>query len=696
AREKFIEYLRKNGLIEKEEKITQNVGTSDRFKDPVEVLPMEQWFVDVNKDIPGRDKSLKDLMREAVTVGHNNDPKQKIEITPERFQKNYLQWIDNLRDWCISRQIWWGHRIPVWYSDKKTRKQENKKTNESVEITYYVHGTTVDNENDKASGQYDVELSKLGIKQSKELKKLTKDKKFDVVFCSDLKRAVDSAEMAFGGKFKIIKDKRLRECDYGDMTGCDNKKVEAIEKEIIDTPFPGGESYREVEERIKNFFKDVQNKYKGKKIAIIAHKAPQLALEVLLNDKTWEKAIDEDWRKKKAWQPGWEYISNNSNSACVDIYVGDRSPKGDDWEQDPDTLDTWFSSGLWTFSTLGWPNETSDLKKFHPTTFMQMGYEILFFWMARMILMSTYGLNEIPFKDVYIHGMLRNEKGKKFSKSDKTGTDPLELIEQYGTDALRLSLLLGTTAGNDSKFYEEKMRGSRNFVNKLWNVSRFILMSVDEDKETRNKKQETRGDANFKNLSLSDKWILSELNIVIREVTKAMDEFQFSRAGETLYEFTWTKLADWYLEISKVETGKDGILIYILTNLLKLWHPFAPFVTETIWQQLMPLELPARAGDSRPQGRPEALASGQGLLMVQKWPKADEKLIDAKSAAEFEKFQELVTTIRNKRADKKIEPREIIKVGVKSGKYEKLVKGQKGVIERLGRCEIAEKGEIEI
>lgn len=422
AREKFVEYLRANDLLTKEEDIVHNVGTSDRFSDIVEVIPMEQWFIDVNKKIPKCNKSLKDLMREAVITGHGGKKNKKITIVPERFDAQYLHWIDNLRDWCISRQIWWGHQIPVWYRNKET-------------------------------------------------------------------------------------------------------------------------------------------------------------------------------------------------------YVGTTPPQGKGWQQDPDTLDTWFSSGLWTFSTLGWPKKTSDLKTFHPTSWMQMGYEILFFWMARMILMSTYALDDIPFKEVYIHGILRDKQGRKFSKSLGNGIDPIEVCQQYGTDALRLSLLLGISPGNDSRFYEEKVEGARNLVNKLWNISRYIMeSSVVNDMVI------------CKKLSLADQWILDKFNQLIIDVTDHFENYQFSLAGEKLRDFTWNDLADWYLEISKIEKAKDGILAYILQNLLKLWHPFIPFVTEQIYQNFF-------------------TQNPEDLLMVAQWPKPRKTAkISKTNELSFEVLKTLISQLRHLRA----------------------------------------------
>ena len=389
AREKFVSWLRKNTLLLKEEDIMQNVGTSDRFGDIVEAIPMTQWFVDVNKTIPGKNKSLKDLMREAVTIGHNADTGQKITICPKKFEKIYLNWIENLRDWCVSRQIWWGHRIPVWH------------------------------------------------------------------------------------------------CSCGEMI-----------------------------------------------------------------------------------------VSQTQPAQCVSC----TSTK---LTQDPDTLDTWFSSGLWTFSTLGWPEETQDYKTFHPSTWMQMGHEILFFWMARMILMSTYVIDQIPFKDVYIHGMLRDENGKKFSKSAGNNIDPIDIIEKFGTDALRLSLLSGIAPGNDSKFYEEKVIGARNFVSKLWNISRFIIskshLPILQDQIL------TPTD-----LTIFDKMILQKMHNVIISVRRDLDKYRFSQAIEKLQHFTWSDFADWYIEISKFESNtetKQLILPILLKDLLALWHPFIPFVTEEIWQR---------------------------------------------------------------------------------------------------------------
>lgn len=475
ARKKFVEYLRSNSLLESEEAITQNVGLSDRFNDIVEVLPMTQWFVAVNKQIPGKDKTLKDLMRDAVTTGHNNNSDQKVTITPERFKKVYLHWIDNLRDWCISRQIWWGHRIPVWYN--------------------------------------------------------------------------------------------LGEDEY-----------EAFQK--------NPESLR-----------------------------------------------------------GFDLTPHFSET---------KPTKNGNWVQDPDTLDTWFSSGAWTFSTLGWPERTSDLQTFHPTTWMQMGHELLFFWMARMILMSTYALDEIPFRDVYIHGIVRDEQGQKFSKSLGNGFDPLELTEKYGTDALRLSLLLSISPGNDMRFYEEKVEHFRNTVNKLWNIARFILMSVDEVKPIfKAPKAQT----------ISDQWILRECNVLIADMTHDFETYNFSLAGEKLYEFTWSKFADWYIEIAKIEENKNDILLYILTQLLVLWHPFAPYVTEVLWQQF----------------------NSSDMLLIQQWPKASEL---EQPTEYFEKMKEIITNVRNLRTQAKEPAGKIITTYVNAQSIGNVLQTNKNVIERLARVEL--------
>jgi len=420
CREKFVADLEKVGLIKKVEQYNNNLSICYRCGTAIEPLTSKQWFVAVNKKIPSRNSTLKQLASEAVKSG-------KIKIIPDRFNKTYFQWMDNLKDWCISRQIWYGHRIPVWYN----------------------------------------------------------------------------------------------------------------------------------------------------------------------NDK---------------------------------IYVGLTAPKGVGWKQDEDTLDTWFSAGLWTFSTLGWPASVktmegrpvkiSNLKAFYPISVMETGYDILFFWVARMIIMSTYLMKEIPFKTVYLHGLVRDKEGRKMSKSLGNGIDPLAMISKFGADSLRLSLIVGATPGNDIRLYEEKIAGYRNFVNKLWNISRFILMNIKEQLPIKAAK-----------LTLADKWILDELNKIIKLTTQNIEQFKFSMAGEQLYEFTRAKLADVYLEITKVEgssssserLNKQKILLEILEKLLILWHPFCPFVTEVIWQQL-PVSFKGRK---------------KGSIMQASWPKAGKSII---SPAENKKF----------------------------------------------------------
>ncbi len=426
ARKKFVKNLKANKQIVKIEDFKNSLALCYRCKNIIEPLISKQWFVAVDKKIPHRNKTLKELALIAVK-------KKEIKILPERFEKVYFNWMNNLHDWCISRQIWWGHRIPVWYTN-------------------------------------------------------------------------------------------------------DNEVIVA------------------------------NNKEEAKKLA-----------------------------------------------------------KGKNIKQDEDTLDTWFSSALWTFSTLGWPKKNKDLKKFHPTQVIETGYDILFFWVARMILMTEYLLKDKPFETVYLHGMIKDKLGRKMSKSLGNGIDPLEMISKFGTDALRLSLIIGSSIGQDIRIYEEKISGYRNFINKLWNIARFIFSQV--KKVERIKKQPVAK-------TLADQWILTEFNLLTIEITKDLDKYNFSQAGEKLYEFTWSKLADWYLEISKLEKNKDKILLYILERLLIFWHPFTPFVTEIIWEKF----------------------NDKKLLMIQEWPQAKKSY--EKSLKYFKDLQELVIIIRNLKAENKISPTE--------------------------------------
>jgi valyl-tRNA synthetase len=404
AREKIIEKMKAKGLLEKEEDYVHNIATAERTGGKIEPQIMNQWFVAVNKpftlahsDITGiksgTKTTLKEIMRKTVDQG-------QIKIIPDYFSKTYFHWIDNLNDWCISRQIWYGHRIPVWY-----------------------RGTEI--------------------------------------FCSE------------------------------------------------------------------------------------------------------------------------------------------EAPKGDGWVQDEDTLDTWFSSALWTFSTLGWPEKTEDLKIFHPTDVLETGYEIIFFWVARMIMMTGYNLGTVPFKNVYFHGTVRDGQGRKMSKSLGNGMDPMEVAQKFGTDAGRLALIIGTAPGTDSKIDENKIRGYKNFANKIWNITRFVLTSIESfDLESKPE------------LTPKDQKILAELQIITKEVTTDIDEYRLYMASEKIYHYIWHTFADIIIEESKGalngsdEVAKKSIqytLYEVLKTNLKLLHPFMPFVTEEIWANLP--------------------HKNKSLLMIETWPK---------------------------------------------------------------------------
>ena len=410
AREPLAKKLSEKGLIVKvDENYEHRVAVNYRGKGMIEPQIMKQWFIDVNKQViewKGKTLSIKEVLQDVVRS-------KMVELVPSRFEKIYFNWIDNLRDWCISRQIWWGHQIPIWY---------------------------------KASPDQLDALSK--------------------------KKDISSFNLSLMG---------------------------------------------------------VGDEYK----------------------------------------------------------FGVEPPEEEGWIRDPDTLDTWFSSGLWPFATLGWPEKTDELNYFMPAAVLETGYDILFFWVARMILASTYAMRKsgfleeksIPFKTVYLHGLIRDRFGKKMSKSrPETCIDPLDMIEKYGADALRLSLVIGSTPGNDLSLYEEKIAGYRNFVNKIWNASRFVLLNVDD--------LNAGGDFSKNDIkSDADKWIMTEFMELIEKVNGDFANYRYSDAGMSLYEFLWKTLCDWYLEISKGNVNPK-VLLFVMKGILKMLHPFVPYVTEVIWSHL--------------------------------------------------------------------------------------------------------------
>ena len=486
AREAVVEWLKKEGLLEKEEDIEHNVSLAQRTGGVVEPLPKLQWFVAVNKKLktqnskvktegtmfkePAKDvrgealsqsvenlDTLKKLMKAAVEKGIGDS--SPIKIIPDHFEKIYFNWIENLRDWCISRQIWYGHRIPVWYRDVTPAKAG-------------VQGQTADIE----GGQ-------------------TLDSRF---------RGNDKREHGNGNK------------DRG-------------------------------------------------------------------NDK-----------------------KDRGNDNKTEIFVGLEAPVGDGWKQDEDTLDTWFSSGLWTFSTLGWPDEKKFAKNraYHPTTVLETGSDILFFWVARMILMSSYLLNEAPFKTVYLHGLVRDTKNRKISKSLGNNIDPLDMIAKYGADAVRMSLVVGVGPGNDSKLDEQKIKAYKLFTNKLWNITRFILENAEGEtvESSKSKVQSSK-------FNVTDVKLWEGLQAFLREISKEMDEFKFYIVAEKLYHYVWHEFADKIIEDSKAifENGGEAdknsrrqFLLNALGVLLKALHPFMPFVTEEIWAD-MPI-------------------NDKSLLIIEPWP----------------------------------------------------------------------------
>ena len=461
ARKAIVADLEEQGYLVKIEDHAHNVGTCYRCHKDVEPIISAQWFV-----------KMKTLAEEAVRCVNDGETK----FVPERFTKNYMNWMNNIRDWCISRQLWWGHQIPVWY-------------------------------------------------------------------CADC----------------------------GHMT-CSREDAHVCEK-------------------------------------------------------------------------------------CGSANI----------ERDPDVLDTWFSSALWPFETLGWPNEEAeDLKKYYPTSVLVTGYDIITFWVSRMIVSGLEHMGQAPFHTVLIHGLVRDNQGRKMSKSLGNGIDPLEMIDKYGCDALRMNMVTGNSPGNDMRFYVERCEAMRNFANKLWNASRYVMMNLGE-----NAKNEL---PEISKMEIADKWVLSKLNTLIGEVTENMEKYELGVAIQKIYDFIWDIYCDWYIEMTKARLFADDadrkqtalqVLVYVLDQVLRLLHPFMPFITEEIWQSI------PHEGDA---------------LIVAQWPEMNDTLAFKAECDQMESVMAAIRAIRNRRTEMNVPPSKKAALFVLTAKPQVFTEGE-GFLQRLAYAE---------
>ena len=593
ARPLLVEKLQAMGLVEKiDEKYNHRIATNSRGGGIIEPQIREQWFIDVNRPfafkgdaVPGIKHgelvTLKHVMRHVVESG-------QIEIIPDHFKKIYFHWIDNLRDWCISRQIVFGHQIPAWYDEQKKIHLPNE-----VEIIFGRHGESEANANGYQGDISNSPLTEKGREQARILGDELKSRGVKKIIASALPRSLETAEIV-GSILGIAPDKietwdEIREVDLGTANNLDRKEfpnpfAEAVKRKTGETP-------EQVAERLDKAILKLKEFTEGP-VLVVGHNITNICLQALLVGKTANDLVDE--RGKVGVRPNGSHVS----------YFLLHEPSSDGLTRDTDTFDTWFSSGLWTFSTLGWPNNTKDLELYHPTDVLETGYDILFFWVARMVLMSTYHLGQIPFKTVYLHGLVRDKDRQKMSKSKGNIIDPLGVIDTYGTDALRFALIFSTTAGTDIPLAEDKIKGMKHFGNKLWNISRFVMTNLEG--------LGTRDEVLVTPKTEADTEILEKLSVTMKAVTGHLEAFRLHEAAQEIYQFTWHEFADVYIEKSKEQlldaelaANTKKILLHVLTEVLKTLHPFMPFVTEYIWGLLH-----------------ERGLVKNGLLMIAKWPES--------------------------------------------------------------------------
>ncbi len=634
ARKRAVKLMQAQNLIVGLEKdYLHNVPLCYRTGCVIEPMISPQWFIDVNKKfnwVEGvgvvnnrhdhssdtiQQKSLKELTSEAINRGEYNKNSDLVNLVPNRFTKIYDQWIDNLQDWCISRQIWWGHQIPIWYDTDGNQHVAQEQT-----VLFTRHGESENNVNKIICG--DSPLTAKGISQAEEAGKILQQRNITKIISSPAERALHTAtiigkNIAYSEEIEtwdILKEFHAGKYENQPIDETSNKT--ALEKILEDDGYDAIEPYVRIAERFWEKIKTVET---DGEILIVSHNALTSFLFAVKNGATKETIV-EHWKR-------WKMDNCEIKESLVMI-----PPQGhQNMRQDEDTLDTWFSSALWPFSTLGWPDKTPDFDKFFPTSVLETGHDILFFWVARMIMFSRFTTGKNPFSDVYLHGLVCDEHGKKMSKSKGNGIDPLEMIEKFGTDAVRMSLIVGTTPGNQVSLGEKKIEGFRNFANKLWNVARYILSIKNNEHDCASPKEK----------SLPEKWILSKTQTLIEEVRTGIENHKYGEVGQKLYDFTWNDVADWAIESSKSTSSPSvgNTLKEVLETLLKLLHPYTPFVTEQIWEEI----------------------GNTNLLALEDFPEVIEEYKNTEAEEKFEIFQNVTAKIRSLRSAAKVDPVKKIK-----------------------------------